>query len=604
VRVPEGSDERGPDDARVAVVISCFNLGAHVAEAVASVRESEPVEVVVVDDASDDPLTVEALDRLEADGTRVIRHARNQGVSPTRMSGVAATSAPYVLALDADDMLIPGRLGEMADRLDEDPDVAVCYADYIEFGKHVLLRSVPSTLDPYRVALVNEYPPVALFRRAVLERVGGWQPVWTGLDARSDWSLWMSLAESGQRAIHLGPRRPAHLYRIHAPGLAMAGRRYHRAIYEALRATHPSLFAELDAHRRASDMSEIRKRLYPAVYGRRPMRPWVVEPYVKRLLDGLNVWTLKHPLDEGEQAELESLVQSIVDTNAGGEEAGGSICPHGIAPLEVEAQDVNRRYFVDYVTKICPPEGKVLDFGCGSGTVVHMLRQAGIDAYGVDVRWEGADFPDLTQLPLAESGHLRYYEAGEPLPFEDGEFSLIISNQVIEHVEDLDAAVAAMTRVLAPGGRLYHHYPSRMTLREPHLGIPLAHRLSPGRFRLAYVALLRRLGLGIGKDGARPRDWAASRLEYMDRWTAYRWPHEVENAFASLGPAVHHEIEYCRFRAADRPVLSRLVSIGLLRPAIEFVFRLLAFDAIEITTQAVGRAKPEAPVTAGAAADG
>jgi SAM-dependent methyltransferase len=265
-----------------------------------------------------------------------------------------------------------------------------------------------------------------------------------------------------------------------------------------------------------------------------------------------------------------------------------SLVGHGIAPLEVEAQDVNRRYFVKYVTETTATGAKVLDFGCGSGTVVHMLREAGVDAYGVDVRWEGAEFPDLTQLPLAESGHLRYYEAGEELPFEEGEFDLIISNQVIEHLEDLDAAVDAMTRVLAPGGRLYHHYPSRMTLREPHLGVPMAHRLKPGSLRTAWVSLIRRLGFGIGQNDSSPRAWAKSRLEYMDEWTSYRWPHEVEAAFADLGPALHHEIDYCRFRGSERPVLRRLLSARIARRPVEFVFRLLAFDAIEIDTSAPG----------------
>ena len=42
----------------------------------------------------------------------------------------------------------------------------------------------------------------------------------------------------------------------------------------------------------------------------------------------------------------------------------------------------------------------------------------------------------------------------EALPFEDGEFDLVLCSQVIEHVLDAPAAVAELARVLRPGGTL------------------------------------------------------------------------------------------------------------------------------------------------------
>jgi glycosyltransferase involved in cell wall biosynthesis len=79
---------------RVAVIIPCFNSGPLVREAVASLREDEPLEVLVVDDASTDAATRDALSRLEADGVRVLRLAENGGVARARAAGVAATAAP------------------------------------------------------------------------------------------------------------------------------------------------------------------------------------------------------------------------------------------------------------------------------------------------------------------------------------------------------------------------------------------------------------------------------------------------------------------------------------------------------------------------------
>ena len=54
------------------------------------------------------------------------------------------------------------------------------------------------------------------------------------------------------------------------------------------------------------------------------------------------------------------------------------------------ADNVNRSYFAHYVQQVAAPGAVVLDYGCGYGTVVELLRAAGYDAYGVDIRWPGA----------------------------------------------------------------------------------------------------------------------------------------------------------------------------------------------------------------------
>lgn len=248
----------------------------------------------------------------------------------------------------------------------------------------------------------------------------------------------------------------------------------------------------------------------------------------------------------------------------------------------MEDSDVNRRYFVHYVSSRWRPGARVLDFGSGGGTLVRMLRTAGYDAYGVDVR--SGPFTaqaDAHELP----GLLRYYADGEPLPFADGEFDLVVSNQVFEHVVSFDAAVSEIKRVLKPGGVSYHHFPSRSVLREGHIGIPLSHRLPPGRLRLAYTIGLRRLGLGTGKDERPARAWAADKLEYIDRKTVYRSRRVIHDVMGRDAELRNTEIEYCRFRAADHRRLRAVLARPRLVPFAEAVFRLLAFEAIEVRTR-------------------
>jgi glycosyltransferase involved in cell wall biosynthesis len=291
--LPRGTIRTGLDailnQVRVAVIVPCFNDGAVVGEAVASARAvPEDVELLVVDDGSTDPATAEVLDGLRADGVRVLRQ-ENTGLPGARMAGLAATGAAYVFPLDADDLLEPATLPLMADALDSDPKAAVCFGDYVEFGDgEDLVRAVPGRLDPFRIAYANEYPVAALFRRTALERAGGWRAIQYGYE---DWDLWMGFAEHGLRGVHAGPGRITYRRRLHGERMLTTAKRNHREIYGELKRRHPGLFAHIGEHRAASNMSSLRKALYPVVYGGRPRWRW--ETRVKAALDRAGVWTLR-----------------------------------------------------------------------------------------------------------------------------------------------------------------------------------------------------------------------------------------------------------------------------------------------------------------------
>lgn len=86
---------------------------------------------------------------------------------------------------------------------------------------------------------------------------------------------------------------------------------------------------------------------------------------------------------------------------------------------------------------------KVLDVGCGRGGFVHALRKQGIDAYGVDISEHAIDLAHEEVKPyLRRADVLR-------LPYADNEFDLVISFNVLHHMEqgNIKRAVNETVRV-------------------------------------------------------------------------------------------------------------------------------------------------------------
>lgn len=104
-----------PPPADVAVVIAAYNAAETVSLAVRSaLREPEVAEVWVIDDASADDTFARAAECDDGSGRlRVLRQPTNGGPSAARNIALAATAAPWICVLDADDRFAPGRIGRL-----------------------------------------------------------------------------------------------------------------------------------------------------------------------------------------------------------------------------------------------------------------------------------------------------------------------------------------------------------------------------------------------------------------------------------------------------------------------------------------------------------
>lgn len=96
------------------------------------------------------------------------------------------------------------------------------------------------------------------------------------------------------------------------------------------------------------------------------------------------------------------------------------------------------KYLHDDLREILPQmKGRVLDLGCGG--------QPYREWFGSETEYVGAD------ISLG-SGAEVLLVPGQPLPFPDDSFDVVLCTQVLEHVEDAGGLIVEVQRILKPGG--------------------------------------------------------------------------------------------------------------------------------------------------------
>lgn len=99
-----------------------------------------------------------------------------------------------------------------------------------------------------------------------------------------------------------------------------------------------------------------------------------------------------------------------------------------------------------------PCEGlRALDVACGTGR--HALRLSASGAHVTGVDFSTGMLEVAAAQPGAESVRWLQHDLGEPLPFDDGAFDLLVHGLALEHLPEPRAVLAEFHRVLRPGGR-------------------------------------------------------------------------------------------------------------------------------------------------------
>lgn len=203
---------------RVSVIIPAYNSETYIRETIGSVLQQtyRDYEIVVVDDGSTDD-TSQVVRGFLDDRIRLI-HKPNGGTASARNVGIINSSSEYMQFLDADDLILPDKLGTQVELLDNRQDVDVVYSSFRLFFEDHCRLCPPSWLrppsrDPLRELVAGSiFPPhAALVRRRCVEAVGSFNEE---LVSAEDWDFWIRLAHAGC-GFHFHNQLLA-LYRQHA----------------------------------------------------------------------------------------------------------------------------------------------------------------------------------------------------------------------------------------------------------------------------------------------------------------------------------------------------------------------------------------------------
>jgi glycosyltransferase involved in cell wall biosynthesis len=195
------------------VIIAVFNGARYIRETCRSALNQTyaPLELIVVDDGSTDG-TGDIVRAIAASDRRVrLITQSNLGVAEARNRGLAASTGEFIAPLDADDLWAPTKLEKQVQRLLTcgcDAAMAYCWWAWIDTAGRVLDRSPSWRIEGHVVGRLAEVnftgsASVPLYRRSILERVGGYDATLRdrGSQGCEDWDLALRVAERYQLAV-------------------------------------------------------------------------------------------------------------------------------------------------------------------------------------------------------------------------------------------------------------------------------------------------------------------------------------------------------------------------------------------------------------------
>ena len=212
---------------------------------------------------------------------------------------------------------------------------------------------------------------------------------------------------------------------------------------------------------------------------------------------------------------------------------------------------------------------RVLDLGCGLGEYVRAFARRGSQALGSDVAMDrlAEARQRVADDTSADTSGVRGFfgAAGEFLPLRDESMDVIVLNEVIEHVQDDEATMREISRVLRPGGICILYAPNRLYPFETH-GIYLRGRYIFGNIPFVnWLPTFLRDRLVPHARAYRHGDWKrltrGTNLRIVDHTYVYPGFDNIHHRSALLAKVVRGFCYWAEGNALRRFGLSHLVVV-------------------------------------------
>lgn len=186
--------------------------------------------------------------------------------------------------------------------------------------------------------------------------------------------------------------------------------------------------------------------------------------------------------------------------------------------------DVSRRISVVFDEFIAPRVSlvnkRILDAGCGYGAFSARLAKNSRFLCSSDI------VPELVKITVQRTGRVGTVLDAVRLPFADNSFDLVISSEMVEHIEHPQAVVCELVRVIKPGGYLVLTTPNK--LWQPVV------RLSSRMHVRNFHGIENFMGFGELEKVIR-----GSGMEILDHIGLHLWPFQIKPLW-SLSEKVDH----------------------------------------------------------------
>ena len=194
---------------KVSVIMPCYNDGKYIEEAIASVKSQtyDNIELIVIDDGSDDKETINILERVKDD--IVLLHTNHLRPAGARNYGISMATGKYIMPVDSDDKIDRTYIEKAVKIVETNQNIGVVYCEADLFGE----KSGKWDLPKYsfeKMLLDNVVFVTALFYKEDWEKVGGFNTQM--LAGMEDYDFWLAILSLG-REIYQIPETLFH-YRI------------------------------------------------------------------------------------------------------------------------------------------------------------------------------------------------------------------------------------------------------------------------------------------------------------------------------------------------------------------------------------------------------